>query len=197
MQKYLLLVLLASLCLNSFSQKFEGGFFGGFSASQIDGDKNSGYNKAGFAAGAYTNRKINTLLNWKAEIRYIQKGSYIKSPYLKTTLHYVELPVLLQHFIKRNSKIYIEGGLVPEFLFASTIKDETGVNPIDPENLFKKVGLEGTAGAGYFITDNLGGAIRITYSLFPAGGRTPGPTYIFHRGEYNNVLSFTLFYHFR
>ncbi len=187
-------MILCTIAVPAFSQQFEGGFFGGFSASQIDGDNNSGYNKFGITAGAYTTRKINNNINWKAEIRYIQKGSYIKSVMLKTTLHYVEIPILLQYF--QNKKLFFEAGLVPEILLKSIVEDKGYVSPIDPKNLFNTFELEATAGVGYFLTDNLGASVRLNYSLFPAGGRTPGPTIIFHRGQYNNVLNFSLFYHF-
>jgi len=78
MQKFLLSVFLGILSVSGFSQEFEGGFLGGLTASQIDGDLFSGYNKVGITAGAYTTRKINSSVNWKLEIRYTQKGSYQK-----------------------------------------------------------------------------------------------------------------------
>jgi hypothetical protein len=185
--------ILIVLSISSFSQKFEGGFFGGLSASQIDGDKNSGYNKIGLTIGAFTTLEINRNIDWKAEIRYIQKGSYIPSTFDKTTLQYAEVPLLLQYFI--NEKIFIEGGFVPEILLATKVEDKNGVYPSQTINQFHTFEFEETIGAGYYLTKNLAAGIRSTYSLFPAGGRAPGPTYIFHRGEYNNVLSFTLYYH--
>ena len=181
------------MSLTSFSQKFEGGFFGGFSASQIDGDQNSGYNKFGITAGAYTIRKINYYFRWKAEIRYTQKGSYIPSTFNKTSLQYAEVPLILQYFY--SERIITEVGIVPEILLATKVEDPSGVNPPSTINQFHTIELEGTLGIGYYLTKNFAAGIRSSYSLFPAGGRAPGKTYIFHRGQYNNVLSFTFYYH--
>ena len=193
MIKTTLTLILATLSLIAFSQKFEGGFFGGFSASQIDGDQNSGYNKLGITAGAYTTLMINKNFNWKAEIRYIQKGSYIPATYYKTSLQYAEVPLIIQYYF--NERLFIEGGIVPEILLATKVEDPSGVNPPSTINPFHTFELEGTAGVGYFLTENITAGIRLTYSLFPAGGIVPGTTYAFHRGQYNNVLSFSLYYH--
>jgi hypothetical protein len=197
MPKYILSLLLLCLALPAFSQEFQGGFFGGFSASQLDGDTYSGYNKAGLTAGAYFTRKINRDLFWKTEIRYIQKGSNKKitnsSPTIyRTSLHYAEVPLMLQYYKTRN--LFFEGGLVPEVLLASKEEDETGILTEKP---FHRFSVEGTAGAGYFLTKHLAGGIRFTYSLYPARAHASNQTYRLNLGQRNNVFSFSLYYHFR
>jgi hypothetical protein len=200
MLKYILSFFILTISISSFSQQFEGGFFGGFSASQIDGDRFSGYNKVGITAGAYIIREINRNLNWKSEIRYIQKGSYKKNTeadptMYKTSLHYAEIPSLLQYFY--NKKVFFETGLVPEILLASKEENEDGVVPDDQSLPFHRFTLEGTAGVGYFFTKNLAAGFRYTYSLLTARDHASGQAYLLNRGQYNNVLSFTLYYHFR
>ncbi len=197
MHRTLVFLLLLLIALPGFSQKFEGGFFGGLSASQLDGDTYSGYNKAGLTAGAYFTRKMNRELSWKTEIRYIQKGSNKRvtnsSPTIyRTSLHYAEVPLLIQYYKNRN--LFFEGGLVPEFLLASSEEDETGAISEKPFNRFS---FEGTAGAGYFLTKHLAGGIRFTYSLYPARAHASNQTYRLNLGQRNNVFSFSLYYHFR
>jgi hypothetical protein len=200
MQKFLLSVFLGILSVSGFSQEFEGGFLGGLTASQIDGDLFSGYNKVGITAGAYTTRKINNSVNWKLEIRYTQKGSYQKytetNPVMyKTSLHYAEVPFLLQYFY--NRRVFLEAGLIPEILLYSKEENESGVVPEDQSLPFHRFSLEACAGIGFFLTDQIAAGFRYSYSLFTARDHASGQTYLLNRGQYNNVLSFTIYYHFR
>ncbi len=200
MLKYIMSFLLFSITLGAFSQYFEGGFFGGFVASQVDGDRFAGYNKVGVTAGAYATRKLNKNLFWKTEIRYAQKGAYKKNTELdptmfKTSLHYAEVPVILQYLY--NKKVFLEAGLVPELLLASKEENEEGIIPADQILSFHRFVIEGTGGVGYFITNNIAAGFRYTYSILTARDHASGQTYLFNRGQYNNALSFTLYYHFR
>lgn len=199
MRKTILSILFIIICSSSFSQDFEGGFFGGLAASQVDGDRFSGYNKVGITAGAYVTHKINRNLKWKSEIRYIQKGAYKKNTendptFFRTSLHYAEIPLLINYFY--NKKTFFEAGFVPEILLKSKEENEDGIIPAGQSLPFHRFSLEGTAGVGYFLTDNIAAGFRYTYSILTARDHASGQTYFFNRGQYNNVLSFTLYYHF-
>lgn len=200
MLKKIVFVLLMILAYPAFSQQFEGGFLGGISASQVDGDLFSGYNKLGITAGAYITRELSSSFKLKTEIRYIQKGAYEKptefNPILfKTSLQYAELPIMLQFFY--SEKIYLELGLIPEVLLASKEEDENGLIPIDQSLEFHRFTAEAAAGIGYFLTDHLAAGIRYSYSLLTARDHASGQTYMLNRGQYNNVLCFTFYYHFQ
>ncbi len=195
-----MLFILITFAIPSFSQQFEGGFFGGFSASQVDGDTFSGYNKVGITAGAYTTRKINRNLNWKTEIRYIQKGAYKKSTEIdrtmfKTSLHYAEIPLLLHYFYSKQ--VFLEGGLVPEILLASKEENQDGIISDEYSKPFHRFTLEATAGVGYFLTDHIAAGARYNYSVLPARDHASGQTLRLNWGQRNNVISFSLYYHFR
>ena len=197
MYKYFVFLILCTIAVPAFSQQFEGGFFGGFSASQIDGDLFSGYNKIGITAGAYITRKINRNFNLKTEIRFIQKGAFKRNtendPTLfKTSLQYAEVPILLQYF--HNKKLFFEAGLVPEVLLTDKEEDQDGLISYEPYNRFS---LEGTAGIGYFFNNNLALGARHNYSLLPVRDHASGQSLRLNRGQYNSVISFSLYYHFR
>src|SRR5688572_19307913 len=81
----------------------------GASASQIDGDHNSGFDKAGFVFGGSSNFKINDKLSFQPEILYLQKGSKsdtfdIADPnaFYKWRLNYISVPMLLCYRIKER-----------------------------------------------------------------------------------------------
>ena len=59
----------------SFGQNFQGGPILGFTATQVDGDTYSGYNKAGVIIGGFVNKKFSEKWSSQLEIKYIQKGS--------------------------------------------------------------------------------------------------------------------------
>lgn len=200
MNKCILNLIFFFLSVPLFSQQFEGGFFGGVSASQVDGDTYAGYNKLGITAGAYTTRKINTKFNFKMEVRYIQKGAYKKPTdvdlsLFKTSLHYAEIPFLFQYLY--NKKVFLEGGLVPEILLASKEENEYGIKIPDPGRPFHRFVLEGTVGTGYFFTDHWAAGFRYTYSILPIRDHSDVLTYWLNKGQNNNVLSFSLYYHIR
>jgi hypothetical protein len=200
MLKQILIFLFIIISFSSYSQQFEGGFFAGVSASQIDGDNFAGYNKGGLTAGAYITREITRNIKWKTEIRYIMKGSYQKyteeNPvYYKTTLHYAEIPVLAQYFFK--GKTFFEFGLLPEVLLSSKEEDEGGIIPTDQTLPFHRFSLEATAGMGYFLTKNIAAGFRFNYSVLTCRDHASGQTYYANRGQYNNVLSFSVYYHFK
>lgn len=183
----------------SFSQPFSGGFFAGMSASQVDGDTYSGYNKAGITAGGYVGRDISRNLSWVAELRYIQKGAFKKvsvanPDYYRLAIHYVELPIMLRYFI--NDNLYIEGGLSPDVYMFHNEEDEFGDVPRDEGPDYHRFGLNAGGGAGYLISDRLGIALRNSYSVIPMRDHASGQTWLLNRGQYNNVLSVALYLHF-
>ena len=195
---YIALLSLSPLMLTA--QPFEGGFFAGVSASQVDGDTYSGFDKLGLTGGAYIARDISRNSNWKAELRYIQRGSYKKNteqdPTLyKLTLHYVEIPLIYQYSV--NKKVKPDGGLSPEVYLFHKEENEYGELRAEDYPAFHRFGLGANFGANYYITDRLIAGIRYTYSIIPIREHASGQTYMLNRGQYSNVLSFSFYYHFK
>ncbi|MCF8378553.1 MAG: PorT family protein [Bacteroidales bacterium] len=185
---------------NSFSQTFEGGFFGGLTASQVDGDSYAGFNKIGLTAGGYITKEINRKANWKAELRYIQKGSYSKPSednfnLYKLTIHYVEIPLMLQY--KIYQKVIVDAGISPDIYLFHKETDQDGEMDQTYRPDYHRFGLNGNIGVYYMLTDNILAGARSSYSLIPMRDHASSQTYLLNRGQYNAVISFTLYYHFK
>jgi opacity protein-like surface antigen len=199
MKTILSLVLFLFMVCSANAQPFSGGFFAGMSASQVDGDTYSGYNKIGLTAGGYISSEFNRTWKWKAELRYIQKGATkrtsIENPdYYRLAIHYVEIPLMLQYYI--NERFFLEIGLAPDVYLYHNEEDEFGDIPADEGPDYHRFGLNGGAGIGYFISDNIVIGIRNSYSIIPMRDHASEQTYLLNRGQYNNVLGISLYYHF-
>ncbi|MFT6814591.1 MAG: hypothetical protein ACJAZ3_000482 [Sphingobacteriales bacterium] len=75
MRKFLILLLVASFSMISFSQRFSSELVFGINSSHINGDELVGWNKAGIMTGVTSKFKINDVLSTRIEILYSQKGS--------------------------------------------------------------------------------------------------------------------------
>ena len=179
-------------------QEFNAGLYGGITASQVDGDSYSGFNKLGLTAGAFVNRHIDYSIYWQLEIKYASRGVY-KGPgtndytMYRSGYHYVEFPLSV-HYL-HDEKIQLEAGTSPEVLIGTVFWDEDGI--IDPANYpdNRRFGLSVFGGLTYWFKSSAGVGIRYTYSAIPF--RDPQewnhPRY---RGYFHNVICLTAAYKF-
>ncbi|MEA3318342.1 MAG: porin family protein [Bacteroidota bacterium] len=179
----------------SFSQKFGGGILGGMAVSQLDGDSWGGYHKAGLYFGVFTNAKLNKKFWTQLELAYIQKGSKSNSKepnyvYYKCKLNYIQMPLLLKYNI--NNKINAEIGIAEGFL--RNAYEDDGGGDIEPDIAFDKWETSVIIGASYKFTDRINANVRINYSLIPIRNHPGGQSFWLNNGQYNNVLSFSLYY---
>lgn len=185
--------LLFSLELSS--QEFNGGFYTGVAASQLDGDQFEGYNKAGFLFGAYINRKVYTQTQFQLGLRYMQKGSKKadtkNNVYYKSHLHYVEMPLTLKYLY--NKKLAFEGGFALGYLLKA-LEDKDGAGLLLAEPDFNKLEFSGLLGVTYFWTEKISFQAHFSYSLLPVRPFFPDYNTI-QKGQYNNVVYFSLAYH--
>ncbi len=189
------LVIFFVTSLNMFSQTFGGGILGGLSASQLDGDNWDGYHKAGLSFGVYTNAKLNKHIDAQLEIRYVQKGSKSdnedRGTFYLSKLNYIEMPVFFKY--KFLNRFTANIGLAVGYLQKSTEdKDAVGDEPADPA--FDKFEFSGLAGVEYKIIEKLFFNVRFNYSIFPVRAHPGDQTFFLNRGQYNNVLTFTVYY---
>jgi hypothetical protein len=180
----------------AFSQQFEGGILAGLTASQIDGDSYSGYNKVGIQAGAWVQRLFTYTLAGQLELRYVQKGSlHTNKPndpiYYKCVLHYIDMPIMAQYIY--NEKVVFELGIGPEFLVSGKEFDAYSELP-EREPYFHSFTMSAIAGVGYTFWEVLTFSARFNYSILPIRDHPSGQSYLLNRGQYSHVLSFAVYY---
>ena len=194
--KILILSLLVLPVLILKAQDFNGGVLAGLAASEISGDRLSGPNKAGIYAGAYVNRYFSLRSSVQMELDFIQKGSRSNpdstnnyESYL-LRLNYIELPVHYRYdFIERAS---FEVGLSFGVLIHSYEEANGYEWTAGPD--FKPIDLSLNFGLFYELVENLRINVRYSNSILAVRPHSQGQTYRWNRGQYNEVLSFVLFY---
>jgi len=185
--------------LISVSQGFTPGFFAGIIASQVDGDMLEGYNKPGGQFGVLVKRDLTEKYGIQTEIKFIQKGSRkVAHPdkgdisSYKIKLDYVEVPFLFNYTIKKKYRPEIGLG------FGYLIKSGEFVDGYEyiPEPAFKKYELSIMLGFNYKIFSKIELNLRYSYSIMPIRDFPGVKSFYFDRFQYNNLMSFALYYNF-
>jgi len=187
------------------TQQFNAGILAGGLVSQVDGDNWNGYHKYGFLAGGYVNLKISPHSSFQMEMEYIQKGSrknadsanLADQTYL-LRLNYLEIPVLYQYTFARRFSAEI--GPAADILLGS-YEESDGLEVTNTVPL-RGLTLSGIIGISGYITRHLKANFRFNYSLLSIRNATapypPGYRKIlFEWGQFNNVMSLSLFWDFK
>jgi len=202
-------IVFISVLLLSFSsvhaQKFSGGLMAGLVASQVAGDRQSGFNKAGLFAGGFINLDITPRSAFQMELEYFQKGARQNPKPEKDQhdtyilrLNYIELPVLYQ--FKASKTIKVEAGPSAGFLVgyheevnADVISDDQGYNKPAPVTLQINVGIY------IYFLEQLAVNVRTNNSILNIRTENrSGDVYrFFDWGQYNDALVISVFYTFR
>ncbi len=176
-------------------QQFSGGLIGGLSAAEISGDRLTGPNKAGVYAGGFVNTYINKKSSFQMELNYIQKGSR-KNPdtldnsnFYLLRINYVEL--FLHYKWDFAERFTFEAGPSLGILLKSY---EEADGQILTEPPFKTRDLSGNVGLFFSLTQRWRFNVRYSNSILAVRPHSNGQTYKWNRGQYNEVLSFTLHY---
>ncbi len=195
MKQHILLIICIIFSLNkTYTQEFNGGLIAGLSTSQVSGDMLGGFNKLGFLIGGFTKRKINNKLNLQFEITYIQKGSrnpnINKDNIQEISLSYIEIPFGI--ILKQKNNIDIETGILSGVIISSKINDYYGLRDIETD--FKKYDFGIFAGVNYYLKDNIILNTRISNSILPIRPHISNATWGLNKGQYNTVLSISIYY---
>jgi opacity protein-like surface antigen len=205
MKAFLCFLLFILICFNSHSQLFHGGLIGGLTASQVDGDSYSGYNKLGLHAGVYVSTPLTRYLDARLEIRYASRGarnpaSEDNTGEYQLGLHYIDLPVMCLFNIREYGAIEI--GLIPGYLFASNGANDEGALLDDQLIDFRKFDLGLLMGVKANLTEKIALHVRYSYSVFSIRDLEVAGSYyswfgkIFghSRGDFNNYLTLGIGY---
>lgn len=180
------------------AQEFNAGFFGGVTASQVDGDLYGGYHKLGLTGGFFVNRELDMDIFWQMEIKYVSRGAYenfepVSPGYDKTIYRYIEIPLSVHYLFEEQ--VQVELGISPEVLFHYASFDGYGqTDPsLYPEN--RRFGLSAFTGIHYWFVPNASVGLRFTYSAISFREREEwnNPQL---RGHFHNVLSLSMAYKF-
>jgi len=183
MKKTLFIIILIIIPLLNFAQRFDGIIIFGMSASQIDGDLQGGYNKIGANLGLNVAHKLNDKFEFQTGINYIGKGAR-NGPkefyYLKTQLHYFQIPVQLNRvFYKRFS---LSGGLYFGYLILGR-STEMGSTFEEGDLYLRNFEPSIYLALNYHYFDKVVINFGFSYSVLPL--RTQSPAW------YNRVLTVT------
>lgn len=186
---------------------FEGGLIVGANFTQVDGDSYYGYHKVGLNAGGIVCAHLGKHIGISMELLYSQKGSRGVSVYespaigayiekYNMNLNYVEVPVMLQLFDRRNR--YELGASFGYLVKASewVLSDRPVV--IDPEiNRFEKTDLNYVFGVSRRLYKTLYADARFQYSIVSIrpSERIPYPYSYGSNGQFNNLLNLRLIYY--
>jgi hypothetical protein len=205
MQK-LVLMAFTFLCFSlSHAQNFTGGILLGVTASQVDGDSYSGYNKPGLQGGVFISTGLLPYLDARLEIKYSSRGarnpaSDDNTGAYKLSLHYIDVPVMAVIKIKKFGGI--ELGLIPGYLFAASGEDDAGKFSAEYLVAFRKFDLGTLLGANINLSKRISLSIRYSYSIFSIRDlETAGAYYSWFgkifghsRGDFNNCITLGLNY---
>ena len=202
MQKLVAFILLLSLPIFVYTQNFNGGVLAGMTATQVDGDGNGGYHRAGLIGGVWIDFGFSSQLSIRTELKFIQKGSYQRftdgmggtTDFYSLRLNYIDMPYLLEYHFRDD--IIPFAGLSLGFLWNAKEANATGSYPNEDIAMFRKVEVAGTAGVEYKINESFSFCVAMSYSILPVRPHKGLITYRLNQGQYNNVLQFYFRYHF-
>ncbi len=194
------LSLMIGLIQNNYSQTFKGGMLAGMSATQVQGDPCSGYDKPGLFGGFFVNHKLKNKLEFQFELDYIEKGSRMNPregngfQSYRLNVNYVEMPLLLKWLYsdKLNFEIGASYGYLVKY------HEENNDFSIE-ENPMKKRDICVVGGVYYNLSEKLKFNFRSsnTFFCFPIRDHLSGARYLWNWGQYNLVLTFALQYQFK
>lgn len=192
--KKLLLVILLSIPLCIYAQRFTGGVAGGLNVSQIHGDTEGGYRKAGFVGGAFVKTYFREKWGGLLEIRYAEKGSaLVFNDQKKFRLQYIEIPILATY--DAYKKIQPQAGISIGYLFRQMENDGNGYVEIPDDVAYDDLEVAACLGVNYQIFDNINLNLRYSISMIPIYQIHPGATSVRKlEASYNDVVSFVVYY---
>jgi len=178
----------------AFSQRFQGGVLMGFNASQIDGDRLWGYNKAGLMGGVFVFSEITDRWKVQMELKYSSKGSATPKgdpDQYKFRLQYIEMPLIVEYGMFK--KVQIQAGASIGYLFNASVNDGLGYTKFQNNEMPYKTETALCVGFNASFIDPINFNIRYSYSIFPVFEKYTGQSY--GTGAwYNNVVTFGIYY---
>jgi len=192
MRRFFLVFILLLTSIVIHAQNFKAGIRLGMSASQVNGDGLTGFNKAGLIAGAYVYRDLSDYFSLQMEMIYIQKGSRKPTDdynnYYRMRVNYIEVPLILRWHTSK--KFDVTGGLAYGALVFSEEDDQFGV--YENAEPFEKYEFSGSIGFIYKLGNNWSFDGRYSESIIPIRTYPGYSSDYFDKGQVNVLIELTL-----
>lgn len=190
-----LLLILVLLPLAVFAQKIEGGLLLGINATQVAGDRLSGFNKAGIMAGGYASVRFGFKSEFRMELEYSQKGSREnptdENPFqYLLRVNYVELPMLYRYHY--NQRLIFEVGLSYGYLLH--YYEENNYSTEVSSTGFHTHALNLVAGIAYVLNPRINAGFRTSNSILTIREHPYNVHRFFNEGQFNDALTLYLSY---
>jgi len=180
--KKVFLISVLSLAIITGRAQVNFGAKAGINLANITGKKVEGYrSKAGVYLGGFANLPLTTQLSVQGELMYSAQGARWDDDNEKTTLNYLQLPLLAKYAIGKG--FYAEAGPQLGFLLKAEDDNEGELNDI--KEYLKKTDVSLAIGAGYNVTENVSVNARYNFGLTK-----------FYEEEKNSVMQLGLSYIF-
>ncbi|NVO08471.1 MAG: PorT family protein [Bacteroidales bacterium] len=193
------ILLIIGISIRPKAQQFDAGFVCGLATSQVDGDGNSGFDKAGPIAGIWVGHGLNRVFYARMELRYIQKGSFAKTVqdgvtigHYRMRLNYLEIPVIIGY--RFGNGFNALAGISTGYLGKAQEMNEFGSFPLEDIQKFHKFEFAWRFGFEYNQSEHWAFNVMYSYSMFPIRPHKENITYRWDRGQYNNVIEFVARY---
>lgn len=194
----LIVILIWLLTYGAVSQDFKGGVLAGLATTEVSGDRLEGPHKAGIYAGVFVNRQFTPKSSMQMELDFIQKGSRenpdSSNAYqsYKLRLNYIEMPV--HYRFNFHPKAALEAGLSLGVLLNS-YEEANGSEAVSATE-FNSTDLSINIGVFYEFIEHFKINVRYSNSILAIRPHPNDQSYKWNNGQYNEVLSFVIFYEF-
>lgn len=188
-----LLVIILFLGLSVHAQEFRSGFMLGVSATQVDGDNLSGYNKLGPHVGIFVERMFGDKFGLRPEFLFTIKGAknYVDidntaNPF-KSSFYYIEVPFFLSYRVK---KFQFEAGPSFGVLMYSYNSDNSGKYVMTDK--YNRMEWAAHLGVSYRLKESMQLYGRYSYSMDCVDGGNCGKLFTSPKlrpGYFHNVIS--------
>ncbi|MEI6347175.1 MAG: porin family protein [Bacteroidota bacterium] len=200
MKRYTILVILLFVVCFSEAQSFKGGLVIGLAATQVTGDKLSGYNHPGAQLGVFTELPIGAKSSLRMEMYYIQKGSRKNSSEVDPSsyvqrLNYIEVPLFYQY--KPFNKLSFHAGLSCAYLISAVDLVDGDKMPSYWSDSRNKYDFSIQGGGLWSFNDKWKIRLNYSYSVLPIRDMPSVTGMVYHdRKQFNDVVLISLYRYF-
>ena len=169
--KIIVVSILTCFCVATQGQRlpFDGGLYGGFTTSQINGDETDGFHRIGGTGGIFVETTVANAYKPTFELGFSQKGSADKNHSFKITTGYVDAALLLKMYptnLKNPGSKLHSLGLYAGPLLSVKAYENLIVNDLTQKTKnFGRFDLQLCGGLEYALLESLKLDIRCTYSI--------------------------------